>query len=76
MCFRSQAVALASCFVFNEKTDVSESSLPDELQGPLRVLQETARRVAKVKADAKITIDEEECALPRPARDHYGCTRS
>ena len=40
-----QAVGLLSAFVFEEKGGESQK-LPADLQGPLRTLQETARRLA------------------------------
>ncbi|KAI7863459.1 rRNA-processing arch domain-containing protein [Spinellus fusiger] len=54
-----QAVALLSCFVFDEKVD-QQTRLQDELSGPLRLMQETARRIAKVSKECKMNIDEEE----------------
>lgn len=41
--------ALVSCFVFEEKTGGGEATrLSAELSGPLRIMQDTARRIAKV----------------------------
>jgi len=54
-----QTVAVLSCFVFGEKVD-SNIKLRDELSGPFRILQETARRVAKISVESKINIDVEE----------------
>ncbi|KAL6058327.1 Exosome RNA helicase MTR4 [Balamuthia mandrillaris] len=54
-----QIVAIVSCFVFEEKSD-SNQKLQDELVGPLKQLQDAARKVAKVMAECKITIDVEE----------------
>ncbi|UJR21841.1 hypothetical protein I4U23_024915 [Adineta vaga] len=54
----SQACALLSCFVFQEKAN-EMPKLPQELSGPLRLLQETARRVARVSIESKIDMDEE-----------------
>ena len=36
------------------------TKLSEELAGPLRILQETARRIAKVAKESKLEIDEEE----------------
>ncbi|KAI9597618.1 antiviral helicase [Syncephalis fuscata] len=54
-----QSVSLLSCFVFQEKSDQT-TKLSEELAGPLRVLQETARRIAKISKESKLEIDEEE----------------
>ncbi|KAG0174677.1 ATP-dependent RNA helicase mtr4 [Apophysomyces sp. BC1034] len=54
-----QSVALLSCFVFDEKVE-QNARLQDELSGPLRLMQETARRIAKVSQECKMNIDEEE----------------
>ncbi|RKP26080.1 rRNA-processing arch domain-containing protein [Syncephalis pseudoplumigaleata] len=54
-----QSVSLLSCFVFQEKSD-QVTKLSEELAGPLRVLQETARRIAKISKESKLEIDEEE----------------
>ncbi|CAF3434713.1 unnamed protein product [Rotaria sp. Silwood1] len=54
----SQACALLSCFVFQEKGN-EMPKLPQELSGPLRLMQETARRVARVSIESKIDMDEE-----------------
>ncbi|KAK3828261.1 MAG: rRNA-processing arch domain-containing protein [Benniella sp.] len=54
-----QTVALLSCFVFQEKTEAG-TSLREELATPLRLMQEAARKIAKVSQDCKLTLDEEE----------------
>ncbi|CAF1465826.1 unnamed protein product [Adineta steineri] len=54
----SQACALLSCFVFQEKAN-EMPKLSQDLSGPLRLLQETARRVARVSIESKIEMDEE-----------------
>ncbi|KAI9020835.1 rRNA-processing arch domain-containing protein [Phycomyces nitens] len=54
-----QSVALLSCFVFDEKVD-QQARLQEELAGPLRLMQETARRIAKVSKECKMSIDEDE----------------
>ncbi|XP_067934884.1 exosome RNA helicase MTR4-like [Watersipora subatra] len=55
----SQVCALVSCFVFEEKCDVEATKLSEELSGPLRIMQDTARRIAKVSKEAKLDIDED-----------------
>ncbi|KAJ2930545.1 hypothetical protein H1R20_g6533, partial [Candolleomyces eurysporus] len=54
-----QCAALLSCFVFGEKSE-QQTKLTEELAAPLRVMQEIARRIAKVSKESKLTIDEEE----------------
>lgn len=53
-----QCVALLSCFVFEEKSD-EIPKLKEELAGPLRQMQESARRIGKVSEEAKLEIDVE-----------------
>lgn len=57
-----QCCALLSCFVFQEKVDAN-AKFKEELAGPFRKLQETARRIAKVAQESKISIDPEEYLL-------------
>jgi len=54
-----QIVAVMSCFVFDEKSE-SAQRLADELEGPLRSLQDAARKVATVVQECKLPIDIEE----------------
>ncbi|OLL22909.1 ATP-dependent RNA helicase mtr4 [Neolecta irregularis DAH-3] len=54
-----QCAALLSVVVFQEKTD-TVPKLKDDLAGPVRILQETARRIAKVSQESKLNIIEEE----------------
>lgn len=54
-----QIVAILSCFVFQEKGD-EVPKLSEELAGPLRQMQESARRIAKVSEEAKMEIDVDE----------------
>ncbi|XP_072023609.1 exosome RNA helicase MTR4-like [Amphiura filiformis] len=54
-----QCVALLSCFVFEEKTK-TQPRLREELAGPLRQMQDSARRIAKVSTEAKMELDEED----------------
>ncbi|XP_015775447.1 PREDICTED: superkiller viralicidic activity 2-like 2 [Acropora digitifera] len=53
-----QCVALLSCFVFEEKCD-ELPKLTEELAGPLRQMQESARRIGKVSEEAKLNINVE-----------------
>ncbi|KAK8784902.1 hypothetical protein V5799_008735 [Amblyomma americanum] len=53
-----QATALLSCLVFQEKSN-EMPNLTEELSGPLRQMQDIARRVAQVTKDAKLCIDED-----------------
>ncbi|THU90410.1 antiviral helicase [Dendrothele bispora CBS 962.96] len=54
-----QCAALLSCFVFDEKSE-KQTKLTEELAAPLRVMQELARRIAKVSKESKLPIDEEQ----------------
>ncbi|RSH90161.1 ATP-dependent RNA helicase mtr4 [Saitozyma podzolica] len=54
-----QCAALLSCFVFQEKSE-AKVRLKEELAAPLRVLQETARRIAKVSNESGIALVEDE----------------
>ncbi|WWC67600.1 uncharacterized protein I206_101510 [Kwoniella pini CBS 10737] len=54
-----QCAALLSCFVFQEKSE-AKVRLKEELAAPLRVLQETARRIAKISNESGIPIVEDE----------------
>ncbi|KAK3602043.1 hypothetical protein CHS0354_021137 [Potamilus streckersoni] len=54
-----QSCALMSCFVFQENSGETPK-LTEELAGPLRIMQDTARRIARVTKEAKLEIDEEE----------------
>ncbi|CAO3674506.1 unnamed protein product [Rhizopus stolonifer] len=54
-----QSVALLSCFVFDEQVE-GRAKLQEELSAPLLLMQETARRIAKVANECKMTIDEQE----------------
>ncbi|XP_050304302.1 exosome RNA helicase MTR4 [Anthonomus grandis grandis] len=53
-----QACALLSCFVFDERSNESPK-VCDELTGPLRQMQDLARRIAKVSNEARLPIDED-----------------
>ena len=51
--------ALVSCFVDADKADSTEH-LQEKLQVPLRQMEETARKIAKVCQECKIPVDPEE----------------
>jgi len=51
--------AILSCFVFTEKSE-HPTKLKEELAAPLRVMQDIARRIAKVSVECKLSIDEDE----------------
>lgn len=53
-----QATALLSCFVFQENSS-EMPKLTEQLAGPLRQMQECAKRIAKVSAETKLEIDED-----------------
>jgi ATP-dependent RNA helicase DOB1 len=51
--------AILSSFVFTEKSE-HPTKLKEELAAPLRVMQEIARRIAKVSKECKLSVDEDE----------------
>ncbi|KAK0052105.1 superkiller viralicidic activity 2-like 2 isoform X1 [Biomphalaria pfeifferi] len=53
-----QCCALLSCFVFQEKAS-EMPKLGEELSGPLRIMQDTAHRIARISREAKLDLDEE-----------------
>uniref|UniRef100_A0A4W5MXB9 Exosome RNA helicase MTR4 n=1 Tax=Hucho hucho TaxID=62062 RepID=A0A4W5MXB9_9TELE len=53
-----QVTALLSVFVFQENVN-EMPKLTEQLAGPLRQMQECAKRIAKVSAEAKLEVDEE-----------------
>ncbi|KNC96224.1 ATP-dependent RNA helicase MTR4 [Spizellomyces punctatus DAOM BR117] len=55
-----QCVSLLSCFCFGEKVEKVQAKMRDELAVPLRIMQESARRIARVSQESKLAIDEEE----------------
>ncbi|XP_078318641.1 exosome RNA helicase MTR4-like isoform X2 [Crassostrea virginica] len=55
-----QCCALVSCFVFQENAGSEMPKLTEELSGPLRIMQDTARRIARVSIEAKLEVNEEE----------------
>ncbi|KAK7501044.1 hypothetical protein BaRGS_00007529 [Batillaria attramentaria] len=54
----AQCCALLSCFVFQERAS-EMPKLSEELSGPLRLMQDTAKRIARVSKEAKLEIEEE-----------------
>ena len=56
-----QCASMLTCFVGAEKSfqDVG-AALRDDLAGPFKVLKETAKRIAKVSQECKLTLDEAE----------------
>ncbi|KAJ3064952.1 ATP-dependent RNA helicase mtr4 [Podochytrium sp. JEL0797] len=54
-----QCVALLSCFCFGEVNDKA-GKLPEELDAPLKILHQHARKIAQVSIESKLVLDEEE----------------
>ncbi|XP_052894689.1 exosome RNA helicase MTR4 [Anopheles moucheti] len=54
----AQSCALLSCFVCDEKSSEMPAAT-EELSGPLRQMQDLARRIAKVSNECKVEVDEE-----------------
>ncbi|KAF5303471.1 hypothetical protein FQA39_LY09934 [Lamprigera yunnana] len=54
----AQCCAILSCFVCDEKSSEAPK-LCEELSGPLRQMQDLARRIAKVSNEARLELDEE-----------------
>jgi len=54
-----QVAAILSCFVCTEKS-TEMPKLTDSLSGPLRTMQDMARKIAKVSTEAKLEIEEDE----------------
>jgi ATP-dependent RNA helicase DOB1 len=54
-----QSAAILSCFVFDERSN-EMPKLTEALSGPLRQMQEMARRIARVSREAKIKIEEDQ----------------
>lgn len=53
-----QIAALLSCFVFEEKAE-KIPQLSEELEKPLKAMQELGRRIATVSKEARLDIDEQ-----------------
>lgn len=54
-----QCVSLISCFVCDEKSS-QNSKKSEELSGPLRQMQDLARRIARVSGEAKLELNEDD----------------
>jgi len=54
-----QIVALVSCLVFTEPSEESPK-LKEDLAGPLRQMQEAAKRIAEVVSDCRLPVDKDE----------------
>ncbi|KAI6651637.1 Superkiller viralicidic activity 2-like 2-like [Oopsacas minuta] len=54
-----QCVAILSCFVFQEKCD-EQLQVAENLSGPLKLMQQCARRIGTVSVEAKMAVDEQE----------------
>ncbi|KAM7351746.1 exosome RNA helicase Mtr4 [Cochliomyia hominivorax] len=54
----AQSVALLSTFVCDEKSSENPKAT-EELSGPLRAMQDLARRIAKISNECKLELDEE-----------------
>lgn len=55
----TQTTALLSCFVCDEKSN-EMPKLSEALSGPLKQMQDLARRIAKVSVEAKLELEEDE----------------
>ncbi|KAJ2701862.1 ATP-dependent RNA helicase mtr4 [Coemansia sp. IMI 203386] len=55
-----QTVSLLSCFAFREKTNNDPPKLKEELAGPLRIMQESARQIAQISNECKLSVNEDE----------------
>ena len=55
-----QTVALLSCFVFEERSKQDVLKLKEELAGPLKVMQDAARRIARVSLESDLPVDEDD----------------
>ncbi|XP_060529322.1 exosome RNA helicase MTR4 [Cylas formicarius] len=53
-----QSCALLSCFVCDERSNEAPT-LSDQLSGPLRQMQDLARKIAKVSTEARLPLDED-----------------
>lgn len=55
----NQVVSLVTCFVFDEKSK-DPPAPSEEMATPLRAMQDTARRIAKICIECKIELNEED----------------
>lgn len=53
-----QINSLLSCFVFDEKTEQT-AKLTEDLEEPLRMMQDLAKRIAQVSKEASLDLDEQ-----------------
>jgi ATP-dependent RNA helicase DOB1 len=53
-----QAVSLLSCFSTEEKSNEAPA-IEEEMKTPIKILKETARRIAQVSNESKVVVDEE-----------------
>jgi len=56
----SQCVALCSCFVVTENVKEEQPKLSQELAGPFKIMQDTAKRVATVSKECKLDVEIDE----------------
>lgn len=56
----SQCVALCSCFVVTENVKEDQPKLSQELAGPFKIMQDTAKRVATVSKECKLDVEIDE----------------
>lgn len=56
----AQVVALCSCFVVTENCKDEMPKLTQDLAGPYKIMQETAKRVAMVSKECKMEVDVDE----------------
>jgi len=56
----AQCVALCSCFVVTENVKEDAPKLAQDLAGPFKIMQETAKRVATVSKECKLDIEIDE----------------
>jgi ATP-dependent RNA helicase DOB1 len=56
----SQCVALCSCFVVTENVKEDQPKLSQELAGPYKIMQDTAKRVATVSKECKLDVEIDE----------------
>jgi ATP-dependent RNA helicase DOB1 len=56
----AQCVALCSCFVVTENVKEELPKLTQDLAGPYKIMQETAKRVATVSKECKLDVEIDE----------------
>lgn len=55
-----QCAAILSCFVLQERVEVKQPLKDDALTNPLKIMNNIARRIAKVSQESKMPVVEEE----------------